>query len=229
MLDTLIATFPFLITGFQYTVLISVAAIVLGSLAGFVLGMIRTVGPGFVRLIIGWYVHLIRATPFLVQIYIVFFVLPETGWEILRLSSVSAAILALSIYASSYVTEIVRGAMQAVDKGQWEAATALGMSLGQRIRHVILPQAWKLMLPPIAGVYVLVVKGTSILAVIGVTELLRQGQDAIYRHPAHIMPILLLVAMMYFLFCFPILRGIRHLEIKISGNTTRNPMMEELW
>ena len=68
MLDTLIATFPFLITGFQYTVLISVAAIVLGSLAGFVLGMIRTVGPGFVRLIIGWYVHLIRATPFLVQI-----------------------------------------------------------------------------------------------------------------------------------------------------------------
>jgi polar amino acid transport system permease protein len=217
MLDLTLQTLPFLLEGFVNTILISLAAIFWGSLAGLFLGMGRTVGPKALDRVIGFYVHLVRATPFLVQIYIVYYVLPTTGFGIFDMSNFAAAVLALTIYTSSYTAEIVRGSLQAVPQGQWEAAAAVGMTMRQRLFNVILPQAWKLTLPPLAGVYVLVIKGTSILTVIGVVELMRQGEDAIHRHPAHIMPILFLVAAMYFLYCFPILRGIRWMEARIGG------------
>ena len=125
-------------------------------------------------------------------------------------------VLALSIYTSSYTSEIVRSALQAVPKGQWEAATAVGMNTFEKIFYVVAPQAWKLTLPPLAGVYVLVIKGTSILSVIGVVELMRTGEDSIYRYPSHIMLILGMVAVMYFLYCYPILKLIRHMELRVG-------------
>ena len=191
-------------------------AIFLGSLIGVILGLLRTVGPIPVRATIGGYVHMLRAFPFLIQIYVVYFVLPETGWEIFNLTENQAAVVALAIYTSSYATEIVRSALETVPKGQWEAAISVGMNLPKRLYYVIVPQAIKFMLPPLAGVYVLVIKGTSILTVIGVVELMREGEDAIHRHPAHIMLVLMLVATMYFAYCFPILRFIRYLEDRLE-------------
>lgn len=229
MWELTIQTMPFLLEGFLNTILISLVAIFLGSVVGLVLGLGRTVGPWYLDRAIGLYVHLVRATPFLVQIYIVYYVLPTTKWSIFDFSNFAAAVIALTIYTSSYTAEIVRGSLEAVPKGQWEGAAAVGMTMGQRLLNVVLPQAWKLTLPPLAGVYVLVIKGTSILSVIGVVELMRQGEDAIHRHPAHIMWILFLCATLYFLYCFPILRGIRHMEAKIGLKGRRSPANEEGW
>lgn len=229
MVELTLQTMPFLLEGFLNTILISLVAIFFGSLVGLVLGLFRTVGPRYLSNLIGLYVHLVRATPFLVQIYIVYYVLPTTGWSILDMSNFAAAVVALTIYTSSYTAEIVRGALEAVPKGQWEAASAVGMTMRQRLLNVILPQAWKLTLPPLAGVYVLVIKGTSILSVIGVVELMRQGEDAIHRHPAHIMWILFLCATLYFLYCFPILRGIRYMETRIGMRGARSVGNEEGW
>ncbi|KIC31190.1 amino acid ABC transporter permease [Leisingera sp. ANG-S5] len=229
MWELTLQTMPFLLEGFLNTILISLVAISCGSLAGLLLGLIRTVGPGYMGNLVGLYVHLVRETPFLVQIYIVYYVLPTSGWDIFDFSNFAAAVIALTIYTSSYTAEIVRGSLEAVPKGQWEGAAAVGMTMRQRLLNVFLPQAWKLTLPPLAGVYVLVIKGTSILSVIGVVELMRQGEDAIHRHPAHIMWILFLCAALYFLYCFPILRGIKHMEARIALRGRRNPANEEGW
>lgn len=229
MLELTLQTVPFLIEGFLNTILISLVAIFLGSLVGLVLGLGRTVGPTPVFNLIGLYVHLVRATPFLVQIYIVYYILPTTKWPIFDFSNFTAAVIALTIYTSSYTAEIVRGSLEAVPKGQWEAAAAVGMKMRQRLLNVILPQAWKLTLPPLAGVYVLVIKGTSILTVIGVVELMRQGEDAIHRHPGHIMWILYLVASLYFVYCFPILCGIKYMENRIAGKGARSVATGTQW
>lgn len=229
MLELTLQTMPFLLEGFLNTILISLVAISLGSIVGLVLGLGRTVGPKPVYNLIGLYVHLVRATPFLVQIYIVYYVLPTTKLPIFDFSNFTAAVIALTIYTSSYTAEIVRGSLEAVPKGQWEAAAAVGMKMRQRLLNVILPQAWKLTLPPLAGVYVLVIKGTSILTVIGVVELMRQGEDAIHRHPAHIMWILFLVASLYFIYCFPILRGIKFMENRIAAKGARSVASDAQW
>ncbi|MEI4484898.1 amino acid ABC transporter permease [Frigidibacter sp. MR17.14] len=229
MWDVIVQTLPFLLEGFVNTIIISLAAIAGGSLIGLAFGVLRAVGPRSVSTLLAGYVHAIRATPILVQVYIVYYVLPATGASLFDLGSFSAAVIALTIYTSSYATEVVRGALQAVPKGQWEGAAAVGMSKRQMLAHVILPQAWKLMLPPLAGTYVLVIKGTSILSVIGVVELMREGHDAIHRHPADIMPILCLCAALYFAYCFPILRAIRHLERRLGGSRPRSVVIGAAW
>jgi len=229
MLEITIQTFPFLLEGLLNTIKVSLVAICMGSLVGLFLGIGRTIGPTYLKKTIGFYVHLVRATPFLVQIYIVYYILPTTGWAIFDFSNFTAAVIALTIYTSSYTAEIVKGALQAVPVGQWEGASAVGMTMRQRMQHIILPQAWKLTLPPLAGVYVLVIKGTSILTVIGLVELMRQGEDAIHRHPAHIMWILFLVALMYFLYCYPILRLIRYLENRIAAKGGHMKVSDQLW
>ena len=216
MLEVITQTMPFLFEGFINTIVISLAAIGFGSGLGVILGLLRTLGGQWVKNTIGLYIHIIRATPFLVQIYLVYFILPGLGWEIFDLSEFAAAVVALSIYTSSYTAEIVRSALEAVPKGQWEAATAVGMNTYRKIYYVVAPQAWKLTLPPLAGVYVLVIKGTSILSVIGVVELMRTGEDSIYRYPSHIMLILFMVATMYFIYCYPILKLIRKMELKLG-------------
>ena len=229
MWNVISQSMPFLLEGFANTILISLAAIVAGSAIGLLFGILRTTGPVYVKRFITAYVHMIRATPILVQVYIVYYVLPTTGLGIFDLGSYSAAVIALTIYTSSYATEVVRGALEAVPRGQWEGAAAVGMSMYQRLAYVILPQAWKLMLPPIAGTYVLVIKGTSILSVIGVVELMREGHDAIHRHPADIMPILCLCAGLYFVYCFPILRAIRYLERRVSGKKRVHVAADAAW
>ena len=216
MLEVIIQTMPFLFEGFINTIVISLTAIAFGSGLGVILGLLRTLGRPYIKNIIGFYIHMIRATPFLVQIYLVYFILPGVGWEIFDLSEFAAAVVALSIYTSSYTAEIVRSALEAVPKGQWEAATAVGMNTFRKIYYVIAPQAWKMTLPPLAGVYVLVIKGTSILSVIGVIELMRTGEDSIYRYPSHIMLILCMVGTMYFIYCYPILKLIKRLETKLG-------------
>lgn len=211
------ALMPFLLQGLWITVQISLVGILAGSLIGFVIGVIRSQRIPVLSQFFGLYIHALRGTPFLVQLYLFYFVLPATGVAWLSWSSMTAAFVALSVYTSSYVAEIVRAAIDAVPRGQSEAATAVGMNRVQRLWHVVLPQALKLTVPPMSGVYVMIIKSTAILSVIGITELTRQGEVSILRFPRDVLFIYGLIAAIYFCYCYPVLRFAKWAERRVGG------------
>ncbi len=217
MVDVIWITMPFLLNGLWMTVKISLVTIICGSILGFVVGMLRTVGGWPVSATLGIYIHALRGTPFLVHLYVIYFVLPSTGISWLQLEAFPAAVIALSLYTSTYVAEIVRAAIQAVPRGQAEAARSTGMTALQSMWYVVLPQAVKLMIPPIGGVYVIIIKGTSIVSVIGIAELVRAGEHATQRHPRELMLIYSMTALMYFAYCYPVLRIARWAETKFGS------------
>ncbi len=201
-----VGLFPLLLQGLIMTFKVSILAIICGSLLGFVLGVLRSLHLRFVTGLMGLYLHLFRGTPYLVQLYLIYFVLPSFDIEWLKFDSFTAAIVSLSLYTSSYVTEIVSAAIHAVPKGQEEGARSVGMSKWQSLVYIVIPQAVKLTIPPMAGVYVVVIKSTAILSVIGIAELTRQGEIAILRLPGNLLFIYFLIACMYFIYCYPVLR-----------------------
>ena len=124
----------------------------------------------------------------------------------------TAATIGLGIYTSSYVTEIVSGAIRAIPRGQWEAAFALGFTRLKALRLIIMPQSVGLILPSLGGVYVTLIKATSIVSVVGIVELLRQAEIQIIRFPGDILYIYALAGALYFSFCFPVLMLVERLE-----------------
>jgi polar amino acid transport system permease protein len=211
---------PFLWQGFLETLYVSLVAIIAGSLIGALIGLIRSQRVPVLTGIFGLYIHILRGTPFLVQLYVFYFVLPNTGISWLSWDSRTAAFVALSVYTSSYVAEIVKGAVEAVPRGQSEAATALGMTRLQRLWYVIIPQALKLTVPPMSGVYVMIIKSTAILSVVGISELTRQGEVSILRFPRDVLFIYGLIAFIYFLYCYPVLRFARWAERRVGAART---------
>lgn len=215
MTDVIWSTLPFLLEGLWMTFKISIITIFFGSILGVTIGLLRTLNILPVNLILGAYIHALRGTPFLIHLYVVFFMLPATGISWLQLEAFPAAIIALSMYTSTYVAETVRAAIQAVPRGQSEAARSVGMTALQTMWYVVIPQAAKLMIPPMGGIYVIIIKGTSIVSVIGIAELVRAGEHAAQRHPRELMVIYGLVALMYFAYCYPVLRLARWAGRKI--------------
>jgi len=217
MLEVIKSTLPFLIEGLWVTFKISLITIIIGSLLGGLIGMLRTLNYAIINYPLGAYIHALRGTPFLIHLYFVYFMLPQTGISWLQLDAFPAAVIALSMYTSTYVAEIVRGAIQAVPRGQAEAARSTGMTAVQTMWYVILPQALKLMIPPMGGVYVIIIKGTSIVSVIGISELVRAGENATQRNPRELMLIYGMTALMYFAYCYPVLRLARWAETKYGS------------
>jgi len=217
MIEVAKSTLPFLIDGLWITFQISLITIFFGSFLGAIIGMLRTLNYAVINYPLGAYIHALRGTPFLIHLYFVYFMLPQTGISWLQLEAFPAAVIALSLYTSTYVAEIVRGAIQAVPSGQAEAARSTGMTALQSMWYVILPQALKLMIPPMGGVYVIIIKGTSIVSVIGISELVRAGENATQRHPSELMLIYGMTALMYFAYCYPVLRLARWAETKYGG------------
>ncbi len=217
MIDVIKLTMPFLLAGLWMTIKISLITILCGSILGFVVGMLRTMGGWLISATLGLYIHALRGTPFLVHLYVIYFVLPATGISWLQLEAFPAAVIALSLYTSTYVSEIVRAAIEAVPPGQSEAARSTGMTTLQSMWHVVLPQALKMMIPPMGGVYVIIIKGTSIVSVIGIAELVRAGEHATQRHPRDLMVIYGMTALLYFAYCYPVLRLARWAETKFGS------------
>lgn len=217
MFDVLKSTMPFLLEGLWMTFKISVITIFFGSILGVLIGMLRTLNSWIINIPLGLFIHSIRGTPFLIHLYVVFFMLPATGISWLQLDAFPAAVIALSFYTSTYVAEIVRSAIQAVPRGQAEAARSTGMTGLQAMWYVILPQAIKLMIPPMGGVYVIIIKGTSIVSVIGIAELVRAGEHATQRHPKELMLIYGMTALLYFAYCYPVLRFAKWAENKYGS------------
>ena len=151
----LVRSLPFFIKGLWMTVAVSGLSLIMGTIIGFIWGIMRTSKNKVLRYLIGAWVDLIRGTPFLVQVFIVFFILPGIGIE---LEAFPAAVIALTNLAACFICEIVAGGILAVSSGQREAATASGLSAYQQLRYIILPQALRTILPPLVGQYVLLVK-----------------------------------------------------------------------
>jgi polar amino acid transport system permease protein len=199
------------LSGLWSTVLLSLAAIATGTLAGLLVAAVRTSRIPVLAQLARAYLEVFRGTPLLIQMLFIYFGAAYlSGFDI---SVFGAALLALTLYQGAYIAEIFRAGIEAVPRGQWEASRVLGLGRVQTFTGVILPQTRAIVLPPLVGQYLSLIKDTSIAVVIGYVELLRQGQAVIDRvgDPA---TSYLAVAVLYFVICYPLSVLVRRMERK---------------
>ncbi|ASS89056.1 MULTISPECIES: amino acid ABC transporter permease [Aeribacillus] len=194
-MDLVIENLPFLLKGAYYTLLITVVSMFFGLIIGLIIAIARLKGNRILRGIARAYVSIIRGTPALVQIVIVYYGLVDYGIE---LGPLTAAYIALSINIGAYVSEAFRGAIQSIPKGQTEAALATGMTERQAMRRIIIPQAIRYAIPPLGNTFVGMLKETSLVSVIAVTELMRSAQLLVAQYYVY-MPFYLAIAAMYWI------------------------------
>lgn len=204
--------FQFLLNGLLWTVVLSLLAFAGGGLLGLVVAITRVYGPNATRYLVMLYIKLIQGTPLLILLSLAYFGLPTLGFNI---SPLTAAGLGLSVYVSAYLGEIWRGCIESVPRTQSEAAECLALNWGQRLIHVILPQAVKIATPPTVGFMVQIVKNTSLASAIGFVELARAGQ-VINNATFQPFVIFVLVAALYFALCYPLSLMSRRLERKLN-------------
>jgi polar amino acid transport system permease protein len=212
-LDVLWRAFPMLMRGLRNTLLLGASTIVLGSALGLVVCLIRLYAPRPLRLLAVLYVDIIRAMPVLVLLILIYFALPFAG-RAFTLNPFPAALLALSLAMGAYTAEVVRAGIQAVPKGQFEAASALGIGFWTTLRKVVLPQAMRVVIPPHVSNCVSVVKDTALATIVTMPELMRQAQDAqaLYANPTP----LLGAAMIYVAILWPMVRLTAWLETRAA-------------
>ena len=203
---------PYLLRGAASTLLISLGVVMLGTAAGVVCGLARFLAWRWLAAGVMGVVEFVRAVPLLLQIFFVFFGLPAIG---LRIPSFPAAIVAMSLWMMANTAEVVRGGIQSIPRGQFEAASSTGLSALQTMRYVIFPQAIRRMLPPFVGLCTILIKDTSLAAIIGVFELTRAAQETIER-TFRSFEIYLVAAAIYFLICFPLTQISQRAEARLQ-------------
>ncbi len=213
----LMNSLPFFLKGLWMTVAVSGLALIIATIIGFFLGIMRAGRNKILRFFIGAWVDLTRGTPFLVQVFIIFFILPGIGIE---LEAFPAAVIALSNMGASFICEIVAGGILAVPQGQREAATASGLSAYQQMRYIVLPQAMPSIIPPLVGQYVLIIKDSSVVSAIGVVDVTRVGWLTVQRIPEGLM-VFGLVGLLYFLICYPLINLSNYMERRMTVVNTR--------
>ena len=184
----------------QWTLALSAIAFVGGALLGLVVALSRTSENAAARNAARVFIQVFQGTPLLLQLFLIFFGAPVLGFDI---NPWVAAGVALVLNSAAFLAEIWRGCIEAVPRGQWEAAQALNLKYVARMRFVVLPQAFKIALPPTVGYMVQIIKGTSLAAIIGFTEITRAGQiinNATFQ-PLHVFTT---VAALYFVICWPL-------------------------
>lgn len=192
--------FLFILEAAQWTIALSLMAFVGGAIGGLIIALSRTSENRTLQLLSGGFIQIFQGTPLLLQLFLVFFGAPVLGFDI---NPWVAAGVALILNSSAFLGEIWRGCIQAIPLGQTEAAQALSLSYTARMKDVILPQAMKIALAPTVGYMVQIIKGTSLAAIIGFTEITRAGQII---NNATFQPLIVfsVVAGIYFLLCWPL-------------------------
>lgn len=173
MIDLLLGSVPFLLKGTAFTVGLSAGSMVLGLSLGFIIAFMHLSPSAFFKWPAMFFVSFIRGTPLIVQLFLIYYGLPEFG---IRLDPIPAALLGLSLNVGGYTGEILRGAINSVDKSHWESAYSIGMTPAQAMRRSILPQAIRVALPALGNTFLSLLKDTAIAATIQVPELFRQAQ-----------------------------------------------------
>ena len=164
---------PFLLKGAWWTVVLSLGGMFFGLLLGFGLALLRLYGYWPLQWLARIYVSFFRGTPLLVQLFMIYYGLPQLG---IQLDPLPAALIGFSLNMAAYTAEILRAAIASIDRGQWEAAASIGMSRAQTLYRAILPQAARTALPPLGNSFISLVKDTALAATIQVPELFRQAQ-----------------------------------------------------
>ncbi|MCL6638652.1 MAG: amino acid ABC transporter permease [Firmicutes bacterium] len=226
-MELIVNSFPVILAGALSTLEITLIAVALGCIIGLFGGLARLSKTRIIKLLATCYVDFFRGTPLLVQIYMVYFGLPQLMgsfqsflmdqygmariWESTHIDPFIAAIISTSLNSGAYIAEIFRAGVQSIERGQMEAARSLGMTHVKAMRYVILPQAFKRVIPPLGNEFIAMLKDTSLLSVIGFEEMARKGQLIIAQtyKPFHIW---LLVALIYLLMTFVISRFVDFLE-----------------
>ncbi|WP_376767763.1 MULTISPECIES: amino acid ABC transporter permease [Klebsiella] len=204
-----------LYAGLVFTIPITLISFSLGLLLGFIVALIRLYGPAPLKSLVRFYVWIIRGTPLLVQLFLIFYALPSVG---ITLDAFPAAVIGFTLNVGAFTSEVIRATLLSVAKGQWEAAHSIGMSWAQSLRYIILPQAARVAVPPLSNTFISLVKDTSLASVITVPELFLAAQRiaAVTYQPL----ILYTEAAILYLLISSVLSYLQsRLEIRLERNT----------
>lgn len=206
--EVIVKNLPYLLSGVKFTLALACLVILIGTFLGLLLGLFKLSQSRLVRTPASFVIEMTRDTPIIMQMFFIFFGLPALG---IRLNTFPSAALAMSLFAAGNTAEIVRGAIDSLPAGQFDAAKSLGMNYLQMMIYVIIPQALRRMIPPMMGLFTTLIKDTSLAAIISAFELTRAGQEVIER-TFHSLEIYLVVAAFYFIICYPLSYYTRKLE-----------------
>jgi polar amino acid transport system permease protein len=208
---------PLLLKATVITLQITFLSLIFALIIGIFVALMRVSNIKLLDKIGGVYVSIIRGTPLLVQLMYIYFVLPELG---LNLSPFVSAVIGLSIYEGAYLSEIFRAGINSIHKGQIEAGYAIGMNYKTVMRRIILPQAFRNVLPPIGNSSILLLKNSSLTSVIAVNELMHTGEQ-LATSTFRTLEIFTLVAIMYWVLHYPLTVGVKWLERRMSLDSIR--------
>ncbi|MDE9444741.1 amino acid ABC transporter permease [Xenorhabdus bovienii] len=164
---------PMLYAGLTFTIPLTLITFALGISLGFIVALIRLYGPKPLVAVVRFYVWLIRGTPLLVQLFLIFYALPSVS---ITLEAFTSAVIGFTLNVGAYTSEVIRAALISVPKGQWEASHSIGMSWWQSLRRIVLPQAARVSIPPLSNTFISLVKDTSLASVITVPEMFLAAQ-----------------------------------------------------
>jgi His/Glu/Gln/Arg/opine family amino acid ABC transporter permease subunit len=210
--------YEYFLKGSYTTIILSFFAVTLGTIIGLGLTFLKRSKIKIIRFLATAYVEFIRGTPILVQIYVIYIGLPKL--TNLNLSDIVVGVIALSVNSGAYVSEIIRAGIEAVDKGQVEAARSLGMNKRLAMFQIVIPQAFKNILPALGNEFIAIIKDSSMVSVIGVAELMYnagivRGNTALGLEP------IVVAAVIYFILTFTMTRGLIYLERKMKKSDIR--------
>lgn len=201
--------FPLLLEGLGVTVMLGLVSIVAGLVSGLLMALLRLYGPAPLRVLARVYIDVFRSIPLLVLLVLVYYALPFVG---VRFSSFTAAALALSMVSCAYTAEIFRAGIEAIPKGQFEAADAIGLSFFSSMRDVILPQAFRIVVPPLTSNCINVLKDTALASVVAMPDLLKQATQAqaLAANPTPLIG----AAVLYLILLLPLVRLVGYFETR---------------
>jgi polar amino acid transport system permease protein len=215
----MISFLPALLQGAEITIAVSLLAFAMALVFGLMLGIARISRVAVLRGVVACYIQFIRGTPLLLQLFFIYYVLPYQG---IVLSPFVSGLLGLTLNYAAYMAEVFRSGIQAIPKGQWEAGSSVGMSRRLLLRRIVLPQAFRIIIPSLGNFFVSIFKDSALVSVITMRDLMFSGQllaSATYKH----FEIFAEVAVIYFLISYPTAKFVEWVEVK--ADITKRPMV----
>ena len=203
--SVLVGALPSLLEGLWITILLGAVSIVAGMVSGLLMALARLYGPAPLRTAARIYIDVLRSIPLLVLLVLVYYALPFVG---IRMSSFVSAAMAISLVSCAYSAEIFRAGIEAIPKGQFEAADAIGLGFLSSMRYVVLPQALRIVVPPLTSNCINVLKDTALASVVAMPDLLKQATQALAANPTPLIG----AALLYLLLLLPLVRLVSHFE-----------------
>jgi polar amino acid transport system permease protein len=211
-MELLVNSLPLLAKGTATTLYLSAAAILVATALGMVLALLQLYGGFLLRLLVEAYLYVVRGVPLLVLLFAMYYALPYAN---IRIEPATGGILVIGVYFAAFMTEVFRGAVLSVPRGQWEAGRTIGLTTPRILLDVVLAQAARVAGPPYVNTCIMVVKGTSLVAIIGLADVTYIGKQIVERTLAPFV-IFGAVALVYFAICFSLSRLGRHLERRVN-------------